>query len=201
MSDTNFLGDLLADPEIMSQVEPLLSAAIDAKIAPLAEQLAKLTQGVTLMAQAQVEMAAGSQPIAQPPEQPMGQPMGQPIAQPLGQPMGQPMAQQPPPQAAQMQPQAPAGIDKLASLAPLLMQYLTGQQNSQGNLGQIAETLSAAAQIGNVMNAPLYQGMRMATDMMSMAGRSGIEPTVAADTLGGMIENVSANNVTGDPKV
>ena len=41
----------------------------------------------------------------------------------------------------------------------------------------------------------------MATDMMSMAGRSGIEPTVAADTLGGMIENVATNNGTGDPKV
>ena len=192
--DNNFLGELLADPAILAQIEPLLNGAIDARIQPIAArleqfaaQVEQLTQGVTLMAQATVEQAQ-AQAQAQAQEQP---------AQ-----YQQPQFQQPqypqnglPPQAPSYQPPAPAQtatVDKLAQFAPLLMQYLSGQ-NQGNNLGNIAETLSAAAQIGNVMNAPMWQGMKMATEMMSMSGRAGMDPVTAADTLGGMIDGASTN--------
>jgi hypothetical protein len=173
----NALGELLADPAVIRQVQPLLNAAIDARLAPMAAQLENLTKGVTLMAQAAVEQAkAQTLPEPQPPP---------PAPAPFDL-AGQAPAYQPTP------PTPPAAVDKLAAFAPLLMQYLTGQSNNgANNLGNIAETLAAAAQIGNVMNAPMFQGMRMATDMMSMAGRAGIEPTTAADTLGGMIDGAT----------
>ena len=177
----NFLAGFLSDPEILGQVQPLLNAAIDARVAPIVAQLEQLTQGVTLIAQATVESAQAAQPPAPQPQPQQPAPIYAPPPQFGG---GQNGTAPPPPFPAQQQP---AAVDKLAAFAPLLMQYLSGQQGNN-SLGNIAETLSAAAQIGNVMNQPMFSGMKMATDMMSMAGRAGIEPHRAAETLGGMID-------------
>jgi hypothetical protein len=175
----NFLGELLADPGVVAQLKPLLDAAIEARLAPLTAQVEQLAQGVTLIAQATVDRGQG-QPEPQPPQAPpqFGPQGPAPQTQNGLAPPYQPMA-----------PAQPPAADRLGALAPLLAQYLHSQTQGQGNsLSNMAETLAAAAQISNVMNAPMFQGMRMATDMMSMAGRAGIEPTTAADTLGGMID-------------
>ena len=187
MADSQgFVGELLGDPAIMEQVQPLLNAAIDARIEPMRDQLEKLTHGVTLIAQATVEQAA--QPPPPPPDWRNPQPVSAPVAQSPA-PNG----------AGPYQPAQPtAAVDKLAQFAPFLMQCLSAQGGSS-SLGSIAETLSAAAQIGNVMNAPLYQGMKMATDMMSMAGRAGIEPVTAAAALGGMIDGAATPNTASTP--
>ena len=85
------------------------------------------------------------------------------------------------------------------------MQYLQTQQNGTGSqsLAGVADTLGIAASIGNAMNAPMYQGMRMATELMALAGRAGIEPVTAAETLGGMVDNATtpkpAANGTNSP--
>jgi hypothetical protein len=195
INPSGFLGDLLSDPEIMAQVGPLLGAAIDERIEPLVERVEQLAQGVTLIAQGMVEQA---QQQPQMPQQPAQQPQQQfvPGVGPDPRLIGQQTAglqngiSPTPPQFGQ-QAAASNPMDKFASLAPLLMQYLSNQQSGNGNLGNVAETLSAAAQIGNVMNQPMWQGMRMATDMMSLAGRAGIEPTVAAETLGRMVTDAT----------
>ena len=195
MTENNFLSDLLSDPDVMAQVTPLLGAAIDERIGPLVARVEQLAQGVTLIAQGMVEQAQQQPQMAeQPPQQPQQQfvPGVGPDPRLGGQQMAQPQGIIPtPPQFGQQTAPAPSGIEKFASLAPLLMQYLNNQQSGNGNLGNVAETLSAAAQIGNVMNAPMWQGMRMATDMMSLAGRAGIEPTVAAETLGRMVTDAT----------
>lgn len=199
MTENNFLSDLLSDPDVMAQVTPLLGAAIDERIGPLVARVEQLAQGVTLIAQGMVEQAQQQPQMAeQPPQQPAQQPAQQfvPTSGPDprlgGQQMAQPQGIIPtPPQFGQQAAPAPSGMDKFASLAPLLMQYLNNQQSGNGNLSNIAETLSAAAAIGNVMNQPMFQGMRMATDMMSLAGRAGIEPTVAAETLGRMVSDAA----------
>lgn len=195
----NILGELLADPAVIAQVTPLINAAVDERIRPLTAQIEKLTQGVTLIAEASVAQAvqAQGQGQGQQPPPPPGWPPGPEASQPLP-PQPQtpaPFGQQPYQPAVPMPPApiAPAMVDKLAQFAPMLMQLMSGQ-NQSNSLGNIAETLSAAAQIGNVMNAPMFQGMRMATDLMSLAGRSGIEPTTAAETLGGMIDGQTTNN-------
>ena len=188
MTENNFLSDLLSDPDVMAQVTPLLGAAIDDRIAPLVAKVEQLAQGVTLIAQGMVEQAQQQPQTAQPPAQQPPQQFAPPEQQPMAQPQG---IIPTPPQFGQQPAAAPSGMDKFASLAPLLMQYLNNQQSGNGSLSNIAETLSAAAAIGNVMNQPMLQGMRMATDMMSLAGRAGIEPTVAAETLGKMVTDAT----------
>ena len=199
--NNSFLGEILSDPEVMAQVEPLLSAAIDARLSPINEKLEQLAQGVTLLAQAHVEAAQGQQPQPQPVQ---AQPQAQQFAGPQQLPQQQtgfaPQAYGPPVGAP-----APSGGDKLAAFAPLLMQYLQTQQNGTGSqsLAGVADTLGIAASIGNAMNAPMYQGMRMATELMALAGRAGIEPVTAAETLGGMVDNATtpkpAANGTNSP--
>jgi hypothetical protein len=187
----NPLGDWLSDPQVIAAVAPLIHAAVDERIAPLTAQVAQLTEGVTLMAQAAVEQARGQ---AQP-EQPQYQQPPPQLQQPYPAQSG--LAPQQPPQP--MAPAQTAAVDKLAQFAPLLMQYLSGQSQQQStNLSSIAETLSAAAQIGQFVNAPMWQGMKMATDMMSMSGRAGMDPVTAADTLGGMIDSQAAVKGSGD---
>ena len=198
--NNSFLGEILSDPEVMAQVEPLLSAAIDARLSPINEKLEQLAQGVTLLAQAHVEAAQAQQPQAQPVQ---AQPQAQQFAG--GPPVGQPQQNgyAPPTPQGYGQPAgapAPSGGDKLAAFAPLLMQYLQTQQNGSGSqsLAGVADTLGIAASIGNAMNAPMYQGMRMATELMALAGRAGIEPVTAAETLGGMVDNATATKPATD---
>lgn len=185
--------DALLTPENIAMVEPLLNAAIDQRIAPLSQKIDNLAQGIQLLAQAQLEKAAQepqSQPTPAVPQQTAPVPM--PVETPTG--FAYPQQQPPPMQPTQAQPVG----DKLATFAPLLMQYLSGQ-NNQGttNLANIAETLSAAAQIGNIMNKPMLDGITMATTMMSLAGRSGIEPSIAAETLGKMANDAQTQNTNG----
>jgi len=180
--DAGFISEILSDPNVMNQVMPLLNGLIDQRIQPVVAELQQVSQGVKLIAEG---MLAQAQPPAQPQQQlpPQGYPQQPFPAQPVG------------PDPRQ---QAPQGLDRFASLAPLLMQYLTNQQQGGGttNLSNIAETLSAASAIGNAMNRPMWDGMKMATDMFSLAGRAGIEPTTAAEHLGGMIEK-QTNNGSG----
>ena len=172
--DAGFISEILSDPNVMNQVMPLLNGLIDQRIQPVVAELQQVSQGVKLIAEG---MLAQAQPPAQPQQQlpPQGYPQQPFPAQPVG------------PDPRQ---QAPQGLDRFASLAPLLMQYLTNQQQGGGttNLSNIAETLSAASAIGNAMNRPMWDGMKMATDMFSLAGRAGIDPPTAAEHLGGMIE-------------
>jgi len=184
---SNNLIEGLLTPENIAMVEPLLNAAIDQRIQPLSQKIDNLAQGIQILAQAELEKAA-QQPQPQPPAAPQ---QTAPVAMPVETPTGFAYpAEQPPMQPTQTQPVG----DKLASLAPMLMQYLSGQNNNQNNsLANIADTLSAAAQIGNIMNAPMMNGIKMATDMMSLAGRSGIEPSVAAETLGRMANEAQTN--------
>lgn len=187
--DAGFLTEILSDPDVMNQIMPLLNSLIDQRIQPVVTELQQVSQGVKLIAEG---MLAQAQP--------------QPQAQPQAQPPPAAFTQQPFP-AQPMAPDpggapSPQGLDKFAHLAPLLMQYLSNQQQGQStNLSNIAETLGAAAQIGSVMNRPMWDGMKMATDLMSLAGRAGIEPTTAASHLGDMINNASTNNGTQNPAV
>jgi hypothetical protein len=192
MSDNPLEG--LLTPENIAMVEPLLNAAIDQRIAPLSQKIDNLAQGIQLLAQAQLEKAA-QEPQSQPPAAlQQTAPVPMPVETPTG--FAYPQQQPPPMQPAQAQPVA----DKLAQYAPLLMQYLSGQNNNPNqNLSNIAETLSAAAQIGNIMNKPMLDGITMATTMMSLAGRSGIEPSVAAETLGKMANEAQNNTQNGSP--
>jgi hypothetical protein len=190
MSDNPLDG--LLTPENIAAVEPLLNAAIDQRIAPLSQKIDNLAQGIQLLAQAQLEKAA-QEPQQPPPAAPQQTaPVPMPVETPTG--FAYPQQQPPPMQPTQAQPVG----DKLAAFAPMLMQYLSGQ-NNQGttNLANIAETLSAAAQIGNIMNKPMLDGITMATTMMSLAGRSGIEPSIAAETLGKMANDAQTQNTNG----
>jgi len=182
----------LLTPENIAMVEPLLNAAIDQRIEPLNQKLDNLAQGIQMLAQAQLEKAVEEQATPAAPSQQAAPAVPMPVETPTGFAYPQ---QTPAAPLSQSQPLAPSGGgDKLAAFAPLLMQYLSGQNNQgSANLANIADTLSAAAQIGNIMNAPMMNGIKMATDMMSLAGRSGIEPSVAAETLGRMANEAQTN--------
>lgn len=184
----------LLTPENLAAVEPLLNAAIDQRIQPLSQKIDNLAQGIQLLAQAQLEKA-GQEMQPQPPavpEQTVPAPMA--VETPTGFAYPQQQMQPAPLPSPPAQPLA----DKFAAFAPMLMQYLSGQNaNQNNNLTGIAETLSAAAAIGNIMNAPMLSGIKMATDMMSLAGRSGIEPSVAAETLGKMANEAQNQPTNG----
>ena len=192
MSDSLIEG--LLTPENIAMVEPLLNAAIDRRLQPLSQKLDNLGQGIELLAQAQLEKTA-QEPQSQPPAAPQ---QTTPVPMPVETPTGFAYPQQ---QAPMPPTEAPPVGDKLAAFAPLLMQYLSGQNKQGTNLTNIAETLSAAAQIGNIMNKPMLDGINMATTMMSLAGRSGIEPSIAAETLGRMAHDAqiqNTNSTAGD---
>lgn len=183
-------------PELVEQVQPILNAAIDMRIEPLSQKLEQIAQGVQLLAQAQLELTSQAQQPQATPQAP--QPTAMPVETPTGFAYPQ-QAQAPMPMMPQAQPQTQ---DKLAAMLPLIMQYLTNQNGTPGNnLNGIAETLGVATQIGNAMNAPMINGIKMATDMMTMAGRAGIEPVVAAETLGSMAHEAThtAQNGHRDP--
>jgi hypothetical protein len=192
---SNNLIEGLLTPENIAMVEPLLNAAIDQRIQPLSQKIDNLAQGIQLLAQAELEKAAQQQPPAAPQQTAPAPQQTAPVAMPVETPTGFAYPQeQPPMQPTQAQPVG----DKLASFAPLLMQYLSGQNTNQNNsLTNIAETLSAAAHIGNIMNKPMLDGITMATTMMSLAGRSGIEPSLAAETLGKMANDAQIQNTNG----
>jgi hypothetical protein len=199
--DHGVLGDFLSDPQVMAQVAPLLNTAIDERIAPLTAQIERLTEGVQLIAQATVEAGRAPVPTAPQPTAPQYPPAAAQPPWPGADPNAIPVPAQNGAQAQQpYQPPAPAptaAVDKLAQFAPILMQYLTRQTQGGANLGTIAETLGAAAQIGQFVNAPMWQGMKMATDMMSMSGRAGIDPVTAASTLGDMIDAQTNSGAPG----
>ena len=172
----------LADPEIVEGVKPLLDAAVDEKIRPIAAKVEELKYALQVVAQ-EVVRAGGGTPQTNGETETQDQ---TPSEEP-GAPVNPPASMQPSPPVPPPAAEGAGEESALLSLAPLIAQAMGGNQNSN-SLSSMVETLSAATQITNAMSAPMWQGMRMVTEMMSLAGRAGIEPSVAADTLGGMID-------------